>query len=47
MLLGRLNRIIRRFGFVLVVESPDSASGKEPTKLYFQSARRWPFREPA
>lgn len=46
MSLGALNRMLRRFGFVLVVESPTN-DGDEPTKLYFQSARRWPFREPS
>lgn len=39
MKLSSLNRVLRFFGFVLVVESGEG----EPTLLYFQRAARWPL----
>lgn len=42
MLLGTINRWLRVFGVVLVVEHAKDGDD-EPTRLYFQRASRWPL----
>ena len=46
MKLEALNKVLRWFGLVLVVELPDPITSPG-TRLYFERAKRWPLREDA